>query len=69
VTKNRSITSQRRRERQEEHKWEREQDAWNSRVKALLSDLGGLSEHSERAREKACISRRDAENAEKSVNE
>jgi len=42
---------------------------------SFLSDLGGLSEHSERARGKACISRKDlsvslaqagAENAKKS---
>jgi len=34
-----------------------------------LSDLCGLSERNERARGKACISRKDAENVKKSVNE
>ena len=36
--------------------------------KAFLSDLGVLSECNERAREKACVSRKGAKNAKKSAN-
>jgi hypothetical protein len=36
---------------------QREKDVWNSRIRAFLGDLGGLSECNERAREKARASR------------
>jgi hypothetical protein len=43
-----------------------EKDVCNSRIEALLSDLGVLSECNERARGKACASHKDVKNAENS---